>query len=381
MLAGFTWLRRNRPVAFSAHGGRREWTLTRHQEVSAVLADPAGFSSEFGNMLRIGPQRDPAAALMLTMADPPRHTELREAVRWAMHNAEATSLMQRVERIVDDVLDDALAAGSVDFVTAIADRIPMEVTCDLLGVPPIDRRHLMRLTTAVFAAEGIAPEEAEETRSEANAELLDYFLDLVGQRRGSGGDDFVSRLAGHDAGGSSLDDDVLALNCVNFVLGGLETTRSAAVGGVLALHRFPDEMEKLRRRPDQIHRAVEEIIRWTTPIRQLLRMCVAPRTLAGQQIAVGDVVRVWLLAANRDPEVFVDPDAFRVDRWPNRHLAFGGGPHVCVGRGYGRLELRQLFSRLVVRGIRVAPCVDVTPMRTPHLTAYQELPVVIETAG
>lgn len=379
MLSALAWLRRHAPVIASDDGKRRRWTVTRHEHVAAVLTDTAAFSSEYGNMLHIAAQPDPAAGRMLTLTDPPRHGELRGVFHQSMTGRSLAELTELVRQAIDNVLDDAIAAGRVEFVSAVADRLAGEFTCQLLGIPLGDRVRLTQLSAVIFAAEGMTadPARAVASRTHASAELIDYFLDRVSQARTRPGEDFISRLT-HAVRGNLLDDMLLALNCVNLLLGGLETTRTAAVGGMLALHRFPDQFRLLRQRPDLGLKAAEEFIRWTTPIRQLLRMCTTATELGGQTLQRGDVVEIWLLSANRDETVFTAPDALRIDRWPNRHLSFGHGSHRCVGRGYGRLELSQLFSAIALRGVRFVPQVPPVPLPTPLVTAYAHVPVRVE---
>ena len=377
-------LRRDEPVYRNPGADGGFWVITRYADAVDVLADTAAFSSEYGNMLRIRRERDPAAGVMVTVADPPQHTEIRALLNHAVNAHPLPELSARVDDVVADLLARAVAAGHVDFARDVADHLPIEVTCDFLGVPAPDRPLLARLSLATFAAEDpefAADATADAARTTANSEIIDYFTVLARARRKNGGDDFVSLLIDTEVGGRRLDDYEIALNCFSLLLGGNETARSAAAGGLDALFDNPAEFDRLRQDPALLTRAVDEIVRWTSPVRQVLRMCRSQRTVGGMTIAPGEIVTVWLISANRDESVFAAPYRFDVGRSPNRHLGFGSAVHRCVGRGVARVELTSLFRHLIESPYTVTRCGPAVPVRSPFLSGVKRLPVAFQPAA
>jgi cytochrome P450 len=370
-------LRAERPVHWNRAGDAGFWVLTRHADVAKALAASRSLSSEYGNMLRVRSRPDPAAGKMLTLTDPPRHGELRAVFDRAVADRPVPQLVSGARRVVTELLDAALAASRVDFAGQVADRLPAEMTCEFMGVPDEDRGTVVALSLATFAADDpdiAGGRPAERVRTEAAVELIDYLGSLVRRRGRDPGDDLVSDLVGGgDTGGLSAEQ--IVMSCFNLLLGGLETTRSAAAGGLLALLDAPDQLALLRDRPHLVARAVEEIVRWTSPIRQVVRVCREPVVIGAVAIRPGETVSLWLASANRDESVFPSADRFRVDRWPNRHLGFGAADHRCIGTGLARLELKVLFSELAKRPIDITLDGPVTRVRSPYLAAFKRLPV------
>lgn len=376
--AALARLRRENPVYRNPGPDGGFWAITRHADALRLLADTDRFSSEYGNMLRIRPEVDPGAGTLVMVTDPPRHAAVRALLNKAVARFPPAELSARVEAVVAALFAEATRAQTVDFARDVADRLPIEVTCDFLGVPAPDRALLARWSLATFAAED--PEYAtddtpEETRSSANGEIIDYFFELARSRRRSPGEDFVSLLATSEIDGRRFNDSEVALNCFGMLLGGNETARSAAAGGLVALLDQPEQFARLRGNPTLLTLAMEEVVRWTSPVRHVLRMCRRETEVGDQVIRPGEVVTIWLVSANRDEAVFHQPNRFDVGRSPNRHLGFGSACHRCVGRGVALLELRTLFRQLMELPYDVEPRGAAIPVRSPFLSGVKQFPV------
>ncbi|WP_283138048.1 cytochrome P450 [Rhizohabitans arisaemae] len=319
-----------------------------------VYADHAGFSSRFGMRLDTDGQAVAAVSQrMLIVSDAPDHTHLKRVLQRAFSPAEMPRMEALVRQVVAEVLDDGVRAGEVDFID-VAKRIPNYVVCTMMGIPREDWEWLGQITTDAFESE----DEAE--RGGAHGEIFLYFADLLDRRRRHPGDDFVSavaaarRVADVPGGERPLSDEEIIFNCNGVLAGANETTRYSAAGGVLAFVDNPDQWELLRAGgPATAATAAEEILRWTTPGVHALRTAVRPTKVGGVRIEPGDQVTLWNVSANRDEEVFTQADRFLVGRTPNRHIAFGHGPHLCLGARLARIELVAFLEELVARVERI----------------------------
>lgn len=335
--------------------GRPYWIATRHAHVLEILANDQDFVSARG--MRLGGRDESVAAAansMLIVSDGERHRQLRRLFTRAM----TPPVIRRLEDDIRGVVRTRLAGyldAPDDFVSTVAAPLPALVVCSFLGIPATDAAHLGGLVT-----EGLESDDAF-VRLEANSDLFLYLTELLEQRRGQPGLDYVSALLDliATAPAESPTDDVtdidLVMNLAGLMIGAIETTRHAMSGGVAALAAHPEQWELLRTSRASVETAVEEVLRWVSPGVHAMRTVTAPVSLAGQEMLPDDRVTVWLGAANRDPRAFTNPDTFDVDRRPNRHLTFGSGPHVCVGAQLARLEVRVLLDELLasVKDIRL----------------------------
>lgn len=355
--AVWKWLRRNSPVHWHPPAALPGfWVLTKYDDVRAVYRDPATFSSAGGILLR--PENygdDPGGGRTLALTDPPRHRQLRALVdNW--FSPRSIRLLEEEMRVVArDIVTQAIERESCDFVTEIAARIPLFVICKMMGVPKEDWERLFALTNEAFGA-GDALE-----RRLAHFDILQYFERLVAIRGKAPADDLVSVLATAEIDGRKLSLDEMILNCDNLLVGGTENTRIAASGGMLAFIQFPDQWQLLVDDPSLLPSAVDEVLRWTSTATHILRTTTQPVIIRGQRIEAGERVTLWNPSANRDEDIFDEPDRFLVDRKPNRHLALGGGEHVCLGGPLGRLELRLLYDELLRNTSRIE--LDGTPVK------------------
>lgn len=355
------WLRANDPVHWHEEAdGPGFWAVTRHHDATAVYANDEVFSSRFG--MRLGSNAEAVSAVsqrMLIVSDPPDHTQLKRVLSKAFGPAELPRLEHLVGQVVRQVIADAVAAGEVDFIE-IAKKIPTQVVCAAMDLPRAEWEWVGQTTTEAFEGED------ELVRSAAHGEIFLYFEDLLRQRRGGTGDDFVSKVArdrrATDIPGEErlLTDEEIIFNCNGVLAGANETTRYSTAGGALALAQNPEQWVALRAAGEPaISAAVEEVLRWTVPGVHALRTATRPALVGDVQVAAGDRVTIWNVSANRDEAVFADADRFLLDRSPNRHLTFGAGRHLCLGARLARLELaaflREAIAQVEEFDLRAAP--------------------------
>jgi cytochrome P450 len=284
---------------------------------------------------------------MLIVADPPDHTSLKRVLSRAFAPAEIPPMQRLARQVAREMTTKAVEAGDVDLVEVVK-LLPNHVICALMGLPREDWAWIGQTMTEAFEGED------EESRSGAHGEIFLYFDEVLRERRGTDGDDFISRVARDrrttNVPGSPrlLTDEEIIFNCNGVLAGANETTRYSAAGGVLALAENPGQWQALRTAGEAaIPDAVEEILRWTVPDVHALRTATQPAVIGSQRIEAGDRVTVWNVSANRDESVFSEADRFLLNRSPNRHLAFGAGRHLCIGARLARLELNAFLHELV----------------------------------
>lgn len=342
----WAWMRDHDPVHWHEPGDFPGfWSLTRHDEVREVLRDPVTFSSASGILLRpLAQGADPGGGRTLALAAPARHQVLREAVAGWFAPRNVRRLTESMEAVARTAVKESLAAGRIDFVADVAARLPVEVVCAFLGIPPADRPDLVAWAWDAFCA-GTATE-----RSLAHLEILEYFTDLALHRRDAPGDDLVSVLTQVTVDGEPLPIDDVVLNCDSLFVGGTENVRQTLAGGMLALLEHPAQQELLRADFDGVAAtAVDEILRFTTSGLHTMRRATRAVEVGGRSVAEGDLLVCWLPSANRDAAQFTDPDVFDVTRTPNRHLALGIGPHYCVGTQLAKLEIRAVLREFLAQ--------------------------------
>ncbi|MEV7505723.1 cytochrome P450 [Streptomyces sp. NPDC093018] len=336
------WLRAHAPVYRHRGGGAPFWVLTKHRDITAVYADSTHFGSRFG--MRIGSDVAAVAAVsqrMLIVSDPPQHTAVKRTLMEWFGPARMPRVERLVRQVVDELVTDGILDEPLDFIE-VAKRLPNHVVCALMDLPRADWDWVGAVTTEAFD---------DTSGTYANGEIFLYFADLLATRRAHPGDDFVSWVAAHGRvdgdGGRPLTDEEIIFNCNGVLSGANETTRYVAAGALLAFARFPEQWERLRALgPAGVPGAVEEALRWASPGVHAMRTVLRPTEIAGQRLRPGERVTLWNASANRDEEVFEEPDRFLVDRSPNRHLAFGHGRHLCLGARMARCELDALLRRL-----------------------------------
>jgi cytochrome P450 len=323
------------------------------------------------------PELEEQPARHLLNMDPPDHREYRNvAAKWFTPRT-VKALAPHVEDMTKEILDAAAAKGEGDFVNDISAPITIGVIADMLGVPRSDRGLLFRWTNEV-----IAPSDPDfqkgtpkETLDRARLELFAYFKSMSDERRASPKQDIVSVVARSSVYGKPLPDFELLSYYLLLVAAGNETTRNAMTGGMIAFLENPGEWEELRRDPGLLDSAVEEIVRWTSPVIQFCRTPTRDYVLRGQTIRAGEPACLFYPSANRDEDVFPDGDVFRIGRTPNDHIGFGRGEHVCLGAHLARLELRTAFAHLLRRLEHAALAGPVVRARSSFVGGIKRAPM------
>ena len=354
----WTQLRAEAPVArIEAPGWVPFWAVTKHADIAEISAQPTRFSNECGLLLvPEGAPLEPASSEMVVMIDPPRHRPVRKLASPRFTPRAIRAHRERIEQIAVEILDDASTGGAeseCDFVESVAAPLPIAVISWFLGVPREDWKLLYHWTNEIIGSndpEYRRPgESARDTYQRARGELHRYLEQMIEERRRQPGDDLISHLIQSELEGAPTTHRLILDNCELFVEAGNETTRNAISGGLLAFCENPGAWDRLRAEPELLPSAVEEILRWVTPITHFIRVATEDCEVRGQKIAKGDVLVLYYASANRDEEVFEAPFEFRIDRKPNRHLAFGIGEHVCLGAHLARVELETVFRHLLGR--------------------------------
>lgn len=328
--------------------GRSFWSVTKYHDVNDVLRDHTRFTSTKGTLLSILGAQDPAGGKMMAASDPPTHTAMREPLMKVMSHRALKDRQPQIRRIVHRrMLAHLLDGGVWDIATTAAD-FPMAFTGSLMGLPERDWPRLTKLTTMAVAPTDSEFQEGSGhgTLVAAHHELFDYFSRFV-RRHPGGDDDLVGFLTGMEAGGRKLRHDEIVYNCYSLLLGANVTTPHAIASTVLALIEHPDEYRRLLADPSLVPGAVDEGLRWSSPANHFMRYAVHDLELRGVSIKQGDALVTWLGSANRDEDVFPDPYRFDITRRPNRHVAFGFGPHYCIGAPLAKIALNLLFEEIV----------------------------------
>jgi cholest-4-en-3-one 26-monooxygenase len=349
-------LRREAPVKWFAFDGRRPgfWAITKRADIVAISKEPERF--QIGPRTAVFAESPPSRERsiqtrhLLTM-DPPDHAAYRKlASAWFTPRAIETRRPE-IAKLASDLLDPLAPSGEFDFVQDFAAPLTLSVLADMLGVPREDWPRLFDWTNRLVGSSD--PEfqggDAKLSDERASRELFGYFERLAEERAARPTRDLTSVLVNARIAGQPLPTNDLLSYYQLLVVAGNETTRNAASGGLMALIENPAELAKLRASPKLLSPAVEEIVRWVTPVLQFCRTPVEDFTLRGQTIRAGESMCLFYASANRDEEAFAEPEKFRIDRHPNPHVGFGIGEHFCLGANLARLELRVIFAELARR--------------------------------
>jgi cytochrome P450 len=357
--------------------------LTRHADVMAVYRDPAASSDkrrEFAPKYGVGTPLFEHHTTSLVFSDPPLHTRVRRLLLGALNQRAIARMEPGLERLVDTLLDRMAGLASPDLIEDYAARIPVEVIGNLLEVPADERGPLRDWSLAILSALEPAPAAPVLARGHAAVEgFLDYLRGLVARRRARPADpevDVLTRLIQGEVGGERLSEAELLHNCIFLLNAGHETTTNLIGNGLHALMRHRGELERLAAEPSLIATAVEELLRYESPLQLNNRLATAPIALpGGEVIAAGTFVTLGVGAANRDPAVWAEPERLDIGRKPNPQLAFGHGPHACAGLNVARLEARIAVGRLLARHPRIE--LDGAPERDPRVRfrGFRHLPV------
>lgn len=365
------WLRENEPVYRDEAGG--VWAVSRYDDVMTVSRDPATFCNGEGN------RPDAMAFPFMINTDDPLHRKRRNLVNKGFTVRRVQERAARIRQVSADLLDRARARGRFDFVTDVAAWLPLMVIGDMLGVDPAHYDDLLRWSDDMVRGSGTTDPEVFARADQAFREFLEYEYAVLHDRRSKPPQpDLLSILAHAEIDGERLDDAEIVAEALLILIGGDETTRHVISGGLHEMLQRPDEWRRLGANPSAIPVAVEEMLRWVTPIKNMNRTLTRDAELRGKQLRKGDKLLLLYPAANRDPAKFRDPETFDPRRTPNEHLAFGFGSHYCLGASLARLELNVFFEEAVKRlpDLRLAD--DAPPPRreSNFISGLEHLPVL-----
>jgi cholest-4-en-3-one 26-monooxygenase len=384
----FTRLRREAPVWWHAAPGGFTgndpgfWVLSKHADVQAANRDTELFSALDGPSLTHRPEMRGA---MLVSMDGRDHTRQRKLISAGFTPRMVGRLEEQARRWAASIVDAALARGTCDFVADVAYQLPMHMIADIVGIPVEDRRWLFQLTTDFLQSSDPGNPLSRERQMALQLEMFEYAQRLGRQKRTDPQNDVWTLLSTvevetEDGERAALSEIELDLFFLLLTVAGSETTRNAIALGLLALLDHPDQLDTLRRDPSAMPAAVEEIVRWSSPVAYFARRATRDTQIRGVRIGAGQRVTLWYPSANRDEEVFDDPFRFDVRRQPNDHVAFGGGgPHFCLGANLARREITVLLEELLgrTRAIEVLapPSFVALSIYNPILVAPKSLPV------
>jgi cytochrome P450 family 142 subfamily A polypeptide 1 len=393
----YRWMREHDPVHRDEKNGL--WVISKYEDVSYVERRPDLFCSKLG----VRPKGGGADNLSIVSMDDPEHAHQRRLVSRGFTPSRINSLMQHIRELARELIGNVAARGECDFVNDIAKPLPLIVIAELLGLPVEDRERLAHWSDTMMSGEGAEGDDPlVQAAGEAWGEYVTYLVGLLEDRRAHPRDDLISvllssadsgelsfdeaalqtRMEAGDLSGLGLDADELLSFLVLLLVAGNETTRNALAGGMLALSEFPGEKARLVADPSLVNSATEEILRFVSPVISFTRTVTTDTELRGRDLKAGDVLLNVYPSANRDADIFDEPDSFRIDRSPNLHLAFGTGPHFCLGANLARTEIRILLEELFARLPDIHVPDGVSARRGPNslVTTISHLPVAFTPA-
>ena len=364
-------MRETFPVFCDEQSG--SWHAFRYDEVQRVLSEHATFSSRMGGDEPSETGQLFAASLITT--DPPRHRQLRSLVNQAFTPKAVDALAPRISQLTDELLDGIASTGTADLIAGLAYPLPVIVIAELMGIPPADRDRFKQWSDVIVSQTRAGAENADHHAT--NVEMTGYFLDLIEQRRSRPGNDLISSLLSAEIDGQKLSVAELLGFCSLLLVAGNETTTNLIGNAVLCFAEVPGTIERLRAEPSLLPHAIEEVLRYRSPVQSMYRVTAADTTLAGVQVPAGAPLVAWIGSANRDERHFERSDQFDIDRGPSRHLAFGQGIHFCLGAPLARLEatiaLKAVLSRLP--GLTLTAGSQLERMDSTIVYGLTELPV------
>jgi cytochrome P450 family 142 subfamily A polypeptide 1 len=368
----YAWMRANAPVYYDEANDL--WAAASYAAVKAASVDTESFSNAGG----IRPKFPPLP--MMIDFDAPEHVRRRRLVSEGFTPKRVRAMEDKLRLVCDSIIDQVCERGSCDFVKEVAAPLPIIMIGDMLGVAPDDRDDLLRWSDDMLKGQGSPDPAAIDHAANAFVEYTQYINPVLAERRAAGRtDDLVGALCHAEIDGDSLDDDSLVHETLLILIGGDETTRHVISGGVEELLAHPDQRDRLAADPAGLMTgAVEEMLRWVSPIKNMARTATRDVELAGAQIRAGQELLLLYPSANRDEAVFEDPESFDITRSPNPHLAFGFGAHFCLGNQLARLEMRVMVERLLARLPDLHLSVERTalPRRAANfISGIEEMPV------
>jgi cholest-4-en-3-one 26-monooxygenase len=380
----FDLLRREAPVYF--HPEKEQagfWCITRYDDLHSVSHEWPVFSSEWGITVHEAQTEEQLAQqrMMMLMMDPPNHTRLRLIVNKGFTPRMVGRLHDRIREVARDIVDGIAERGECDFVVDVAAELPLQVIAELMGVPQSDRHQLFQWSNQMIGSEDPEYAVSDDIAQTAMVEMFSYANDLATDKRANPSDDIISVLLQAEVDGERLSDIEFDLFFELLAVAGNETTRNLISHGMLALIEHPDQRDMLLADPSLLDSAVEEMLRYASPVMYMRRTARNDYEIRGETIREGDKVALWYIAANHDPDVFTDPHRFDITRRPNEHEAFGGGgPHFCLGSHLAKLEIKVMFEEVLARIPKMELGGDVARLRSNFINGIKHLPVRYPTS-
>ena len=383
--AWLAYLRRHDPVHWQDEdGGPGFWAVTRYEDCVTVNRDYERFSSAVrGTMPFEMPDEDVAQqGLMMLNMDPPLHTRYRRLVNKGFTPRMVRDLEANIHRVTDAIIDQVIVKGEADFVTDLSAELPLQVIAELLGVPPDDRHRMFEWSNRMVGNEDPEYQTQAEEALHAAMELYAYAAELFATKRVDPHADLMSVLTTVEVEGEQLSEMELELFFLLLTVAGNETTRNLMSGAMDTFFQHPDQWQRLLDDRSLLPRAVDEMLRFVSPVMNFRRTAMCDVTLSGTEIKAGDKVVFFHASANRDEDVFAEADTFDIGRDPNPHIAFGGGgPHFCLGANLARMEIRVMFEHLLDRMPDIRRRGDLQRLQSQFINGVKHLPVAFTPAS
>lgn len=361
-------MRESNPVYYDP--ARQSWNVFRYDDVQQVLSDYKAFSSQFRSGGVADADQPFAASIIST--DPPRHRQLRNLVTQAFTPRAVDALAPRISYLVNDYLDQVTAHGQMDVIHDLGYPLPVTVIAELLGVPAADREQFKKWSDAVVSTAGSGEDVDYEAFASNGAvmEMSTYFFNMIEQRTAQPGEDLISGLLAANIEGEHLNLMELLGFCVLLLVAGNETTTNLIGNALLTFTEHPEAWARLRANPELVPQAIEEVLRYRSPVQSMYRVATREVKLNGGTIPQGGWVVAWIGSANHDDAQFARPEQFDIERTPNKNLAFGHGIHYCLGAPLARLEGKIALSAMLERFSTVALAPNAELKRLPSTIVY-----------
>jgi cholest-4-en-3-one 26-monooxygenase len=377
--AWLAYLRQHDPVHWQDEpGGPGYWAVTKYHDCVTVNRDFERFSSSAkGTMpFELGEDEIAQQSLMMLNMDPPLHTRYRRLVNKGFTPRMVRDLEESIHRSADAIIDQVIEAGEADFVTDLSAELPLQVIAELLGVPQEDRHKMFDWSNRMVGSEDPEYQLQAEMALTAAMELYAFAAELFGKKRIDPHADLMSVLTTVEVDGEQLNEMELELFFLLLTVAGNETTRNLMSGAMHTFFQNPDQWQRLRDDRRLLPSAIEEMLRYVTPVMNFRRTAMCDAELSGTKIRKGDKVVFYHASGNRDEDIFENPDVFDVGRDPNPHIAFGGGgPHFCLGANLARMEIRVMFEHLLDRMPDIHQAAEAQRLQSQFINGVKHLPV------
>jgi cytochrome P450 len=369
-------MRAEQPVYFDRKTSH--WNVFRYEDVQHVLSDHSTFSSQFAGSAEAG---DSVFAASMISTDPPRHRQLRALSTQAFTPRAVEALAPRIQQIVDEYLDRLEGSVQMDGIADLGYPLPVIVIAEMMGIPSEDREKFKHWSDMIVSMSNMAGGSVDYDALDSSAifEMSSYFFNLIELRRSQPQDDLISALLKAEVDGQKLEMMELLGFCSLLLVAGNETTTNLIGNALLTFAEHPEEWTRLRGNPDLLPQALEEVLRYRSPVQSMFRVAKENAEISGQSIPVGARLIAWIGSANHDDAQFLDADAYQIDRKNNKHLAFGQGIHYCLGAPLARLESKIALGEMLKRFSQISLKPDAPIERMPSTLIYglHSLPLIL----